>query len=61
MEALIAAGCMLDPINSEDGTTPLHDAAAGGYAGIAQLLFDKAGLGMVPLLVSKCSVVSGFR
>ena len=61
VEALIAAGCKLDPINSEDGTTPLHDAAAGGYAGIAQLLFDKAGLGMVPLLVSKCSVVSGFR
>jgi ankyrin repeat protein len=60
-EALIAAGCKLDPINSEDGTTPLHDAAAGGYAGIAQLLFDKAGLGMVPLLVSKCSVVSGFQ
>jgi ankyrin repeat protein len=60
-EALIAAGCKLDPINSEDGTTPLHDASAGGYAGIAQLLFDKAGLGMVPLLVSKCSVVSGFQ
>lgn len=47
VEALIAAGCKLDPINREDGTSPLHDAAAGGYLGIAQLLLDKAGPAMV--------------
>ena len=51
MDALVAAGCRLDPVNGDDGTTPLHDAAAGGYVAIAQLLLDKAGPGMVPLQV----------
>lgn len=53
VEALIAAGCKLDPINREDGTSPLHDAAAGGYLGIAQLLVDKAGPAMVTQQVSE--------
>lgn len=51
VEALIAAGCKLDPINRDDGTSPLHDAAAGGYLGIAQLLLDKAGPAMVTMQV----------
>lgn len=51
MDALVAAGCKLDPVNSEDGTSPLHDAAAGGYLDIVTLLLDKAGAGMVPLQV----------
>lgn len=51
VDALVAAGCKLDPVNSEDGTSPLHDAAAGGYLDIVTLLLDKAGAGMVPLQV----------
>lgn len=51
VEALIAAGCKLDPVNSDDNTSPLHDAAAGGYLGIVQLLLDKAGPGMISLQV----------
>lgn len=51
VEALVAAGCALGPVNTEDGTTPLHDAAAGGYLELVQLLVDKSGCGMIPLQV----------
>jgi hypothetical protein len=56
VETLIAAGCQLDVINSLDGTSPLHDAAAGGYLGIAQLLVDKAGAGLVMLQVRAAAI-----
>lgn len=43
VEQLLAAGCAADVVNAEDGTSALHDAAAGGYLGIVQLLLSKAG------------------
>ena len=39
---LLDAGARADAVNAEDGTTPLHDAAAGGYAGIMRLVADAA-------------------
>jgi len=59
VEALIAAGCKLDPVNSDDSTSPLHDAAAGGYLSIVQLLLDKAGPGMVSLQVRQHTADDG--
>lgn len=42
MEALLARGADPGVINRSDLTTPLHDAAAGGFAEIAALLADAA-------------------
>ncbi|KAF6264846.1 ankyrin repeat-containing domain protein [Scenedesmus sp. NREL 46B-D3] len=49
VELLLREGATADPVNPEDGTTPLHDAAAGGYAGIVQMLLERAGPGNVGL------------
>lgn len=48
-ELLLQEGAKADAVNPEDGTTPLHDAAAGGYAGIVQMLLEKSGPGSVSL------------
>jgi len=42
VKLLLAAGARVDAINVEDGTSALHDAAAGGYARILRLLVDAA-------------------
>jgi ankyrin repeat protein len=34
-------------VNPEDSTTALHDAAAGGYLDLVQLLLEKAGIGLL--------------
>jgi hypothetical protein len=39
---LLERGARVDALNREDGTTPLHDAAAGGYCGILRLIADAA-------------------
>lgn len=46
-ELLLQEGCKADPVNPEDGTTPLHDAAAGGYLDIVKLLLSKSGTSMI--------------
>jgi ankyrin repeat protein len=48
-ELLLQEGAKADAANPEDGTTPLHDAAAGGYAGIVQLLLEKSNPGSIGL------------
>jgi ankyrin repeat protein len=48
-ELLLQQGAKADAVNPEDGSTPLHDAAAGGYAGIVQLLLEKADPGSISL------------
>ncbi|GBF91066.1 hypothetical protein Rsub_03922 [Raphidocelis subcapitata] len=42
VKVLLAAGARVDALNSEDATSVLHDAAAGGYATILRLLVDAA-------------------
>jgi ankyrin repeat protein len=42
VEALLEAGARVDELNSEDGTSVLHDAAAGGYTTIMRILIDAA-------------------
>jgi hypothetical protein len=42
---LLAAGADAGAANPEDGTLPLHDAAAGGYDAIVDLLLESAGGG----------------
>jgi ankyrin repeat protein len=42
VEQLLAAGCTAAAINELDGTSALHDAAAGGYLAVVQLLLSKA-------------------
>eukprot|EP00775_Hariotina_reticulata_P012597 gene12597-12729_t len=43
VEKLLDAGSSPNVINPEDKTTPLHDAAAGGYLNLLQLLIAKGG------------------
>ncbi|KAF8067205.1 Espnl [Scenedesmus sp. PABB004] len=42
---LLAAGAAADAVNPDDGTTPLHDAAAGGHEAIAAALLAAVGPG----------------
>jgi hypothetical protein len=42
VELLLAAGARADALNPEDGTSVLHDAAAGGYTTILRILVDAA-------------------
>ncbi len=47
VKALLDAGAAADCVNAQDGSTTLHDAAAGGYLSICELLLAKAGDGLV--------------
>jgi len=42
VKLLLAAGARVDTLNAEDGTSVLHDAAAGGYTTIIRWLVDAA-------------------
>lgn len=42
MKQLLAAGARVDALNQEDGTSAIHDAAAGGYTEILMMLVDAA-------------------
>jgi len=46
-ELLLEHGSNPEVLNTEDATTALHDAAAGGYLDIVELLLEKAGTGML--------------
>ncbi|GBF91034.1 hypothetical protein Rsub_03889 [Raphidocelis subcapitata] len=47
--ALLAAGARVDALNPEDGTSALHDAAAGGYTAILEALARAARRQLAPL------------
>lgn len=47
VQQLLDHGCDPTAVNPEDGTTVLHDAAAGGYLEIVELLVDKTGAALL--------------
>lgn len=41
VRALLAGGADANAVNKEDGSTALHDAAAGGYLEICEIILEK--------------------